>query len=210
MSQNLLDGDAMRRVWTALVLVVSLVFATAAADVPTNLMYWSVDRPLTWSDFSGTPPDWAVQGQVWVASPDMFLCYDVDYAAPRNGSTWTAYVATFTATCGIRPSTSWAIASRTSAAALHHEQLHFDLYEAYRRLVDNMLRPMTYTSCVSGDDAWKTLRSLQEALWSKLKQRANDAELQFDHDTDNGRNLEAQATWETRIAAGLANPSTLP
>ena len=200
----------MRRVWTAVVLVVTLGLAAVAADVPASPVYWSADRPLAWTDFLGNPPDWAVQGKVWIASPDLHLYFHIDYAAPPSGSTWTAYVTTLTVTCFVNPSDSWSITSRTSPAALHHEQLHFDLYEAYRRLVDNTLRPMTYTSRVSGVDAWMTLRSLQDSTWLVLKKRAADAEMQFDRDTDNGRDLEAQATWEARIAAGLANPSSLP
>ncbi len=177
------------------------------ADLPANIAYWSADHPLSWSDFWATAPDWAVNGN-WVASPHIVINWSADLKAVRSGSVWTACVTALTVTNAVDRSLSWAIASRTSPAALHHEQLHFDLHEVYRRLLENALRPMT--SQAGSESVCQTLSNLLNTTGAQILQRAQNAQLRFDDETANGLNLKAQASWENEIARLLTNPAAAP
>ncbi len=171
-------------------------------------MLWSADRPLTWGDFDAVAPVWAEQGN-WVASPDLVMNWTASYAAKRSGSVYIAAVTSLTITCAVDSSGSWAIASRVTAGALHHEQLHFDLYEVYHRLLEMSLRPLT-AQAATGQGANQALDNLLVTTGNAILARAQAAELQFDKDTANGTNLAAQATWEARIASYLENPAAAP
>jgi hypothetical protein len=177
------------------------------ADLPANIAYWSADHPLAWSDFWAAAPTWAVQGN-WVASPHLVINWSATFKAEHSGSVWTASITTLTVTNYVDRSLSWAIASRTSPAALHHEQLHFDLHEVYRRLLESALRPMTAQA--GSEAACQTLNTLLNTTSAQILQRAQNAQLRFDDETSNGLNLQVQATWEDQIARLLLNPSAAP
>ena len=198
----------VKRIWILGICIAALVCVGAAtADLPSNYVYWSADRPLAWSDFWSAAPDWALQSN-WVASPHLVINWTAKFQAVRTGSTWTASVTSLTVTNAVDSTQSWAIASRTSPGALHHEQLHFDLHEVYRRLLEGTLRPMTAVG--SSQSVCQTLNDELKSTSSAILLRAQNAQLQYDKDTSNGINLDAQASWETRIASLLLNPSAAP
>jgi predicted secreted Zn-dependent protease len=118
-------------------------------------------------------------------------------------------VTSLTVTNYVDPASSWAVPSRTSAEALHHEQLHFDLHEVYRRLLENTLRPM---SCQASTDSasLKALNGLLNSTSAAILGRAESAQLAFDSETAHGTDLRTQAVWEDRIADWLAHPAAAP
>jgi hypothetical protein len=198
----------MKRVWICGIVVAALACASvAAAELPASYISWSADRPLTWGDFWTSAPAWAVQGN-WVASPHLVINWSASFKAVRTGTVWTASVTSLTVTNAVDRSLSWAISSRTSPTALHHEQLHFNLHEVYRRLLEMTLGPMT--SQASSEAACQSLNDQLKSVSAQILQRAQNAQLQFDRDTANGTNLEAQAIWETQIASLLLNPAAAP
>ena len=198
----------MRRAAISGILVAVVIGVLAiGADLPASYVLWSADHPLAWGDFWAPAPAWAVQGN-WVASPHLVIKWSASFKAVRTGSAWTASVTSLTVTNAVDCSLSWAIASRTSPEALHHEQLHFDLHEVYRRLLENTLRPMTCQA--SSESACQALNDLVKSKSAEILQRAQSAQLRFDDDTANGLNLQGQATWENEIADLLQNPAAAP
>lgn len=198
----------MRRAAISGILVAVVIGVLAVgADLPASYVLWSADHPLAWGDFWASAPTWAVQGN-WVASPHLVIKWSASFKAVRTGSAWTASVTSLTVTNAVDCSLSWAITSRTSPEALHHEQLHFDLHEVYRRLLENTLRPMTCQA--SSESACQALNDLVKSKSAEILQRAQNAQLRFDDDTANGLNLQAQATWENEIADLLQNPAAAP
>jgi hypothetical protein len=177
------------------------------ADLPASYVLWSPDHPLTWSNFWASAPEWAVQGN-WVASPHLVINWSASFKAVRTGSVWTATITSLTVTNAVDCSLSWAIASRTSPEALHHEQLHFDLHEVYRRLLENTLRPMTFQA--SSESACQSLNTLVTSKSAEILQRAQNTQLRFDNESANGLNLQAQAAWEIEIANLLRDPAAAP
>jgi hypothetical protein len=198
----------LRRVGISGILIAVFVGVLAmGADLPASYVLWSANHPLAWSDFWASAPAWAVQGN-WVASPHLVINWSASFKAVRTGSVWTASVTSLTVTNSVDCSLSWAIASRTSPEALRHEQVHFDLHEVYRRLLENTLRPMTCQA--NSESACQALNDLVKSKSVEILQRAQNAQLRFDEETANGLNLQAQATWENEIADLLQNPAAAP
>jgi hypothetical protein len=200
--------NVMRRVWIVAVLTVAAAAVSlGAAELPAGILDWS-DRPLRWSDFCATPPA-GIEQSNWIASPKLVISWSATFTATRKGTTWTSTVTSLTVMNYVDPASSWAVSSRTSAAALYHEQLHFNLHEVYRRLLESALRPM---SCQASTDSasLQTLNGLLNSTSAAILERAESAQLAFDSETVHGRNLQAQAVWETRIADLLVHPAAAP
>jgi hypothetical protein len=200
--------NALRRAWVIAVLVaVAAAVCIGAAELPAGVVYWS-DHPLCWSDFCATPPV-GIEQSNWVASPKLVISWSATFTATRKGATWTSTVTSLTVTNYVDPASSWAVPSRTSAEALHHEQLHFDLHEVYRRLLESTLRPM---SCQASTDSasLQALNSLLNSTSVAILERAEAAQLAFDRETAHGTNSQAQAVWEDRIADLLMHPAAAP
>lgn len=199
--------NAPWRAWIIAVLIAAASACVGAAEIPAGVVYWS-DHPLCWSDFCATPPA-GIEQTNWVASPKLVITWSATFTAMRKGTTWTATVTSLTVTNYVDPASSWAVPSRTSAEALHHEQLHFDLHEVYRRLLENTLRPL---SCQASTDSasLQALNRLLNSTSAAILERAQSAQLAFDSESAHGTNLQAQAGWEGRIADLLVDPASAP
>ena len=200
--------NAFRRTWVIAVLIAAATaVCIGAAELPAGVVHWS-DHPLCWADFCATPPV-GIEQTNWVASPKLVISWSATSTATRKGKTWTSTVTSLTVTNYVDPASSWAVSSRTSAEALYHEQLHFNLHEVYRRLLESMLRPM---SCQASTDSasLQALNSLLNSTSAAILGRAESAQLAFDRETAHGTNLQAQAVWEERIADLLVNPAAAP
>ena len=191
----------------AVVVAGAAAVCVGAAEIPAGVVYWS-DHALCWSDFRATPPAGVGQSN-WVASPKLVISWSATFTAARKGTTWTATVTSLSVTNYVDPASSWAVPSRTSAEALHHEQLHFDLHEVYRRLLESTLRPM---SCQGSTDSasLKALNGLLNSTSAAILGRAESVQLAFDSESAHGTDLRTQAVWEDRIADWLANPASAP
>jgi len=199
----------LRRVWICGIFLAGiLAVASAAADLPGSCISWSLDRPLAWSDFRAAPPANVLQTS-WVASPKLIINWSASFQAKRSGSVWTAAVVALTVTNCVDPFQSWAVPSRTSPETLHHEQLHFNLHEVYRRLLESTLRPMTVQTS-TGEAACQSLNTQLNSTSQAILTRAQAAQTAFDADTAHGTNLVAQAAWESRIADLLVYPTLAP
>jgi hypothetical protein len=200
--------NAPCRGWIIAVLVAAAGACVGAAEIPAGVVRWS-DGPLCWADFRGLPPAGTEQTTNWVASPKLVISWSATFTATRKGTTWTSTVTSLTVTNYVDPASSWAVSSRTSAEALYHEQLHFNLHEVYRRLLESTLRPM---SCQASTDSasLQALNSLLNSTSAAILERAESAQLAFDSETAHGTNLQAQAVWEDRIADLLMNPAAAP
>ncbi len=200
----------MHRAWVVAVIIAATAgLLVGAAEVPAGLVFWSTDRPLSWSDFRATLPAGIEQTNL-VASPNLVLRWSASYSGRGDGTTATAIVASLTVTNALDSSLSWADRARVDGDILHHEQLHFDLREVYRRLLDVSLRPLSLTRQGSAADCVQALKNLVDSTGMAILARANAADAAFDSETAHGENSQAQATWESRVAYLLENPAAAP
>jgi hypothetical protein len=200
--------NARRRAWIVAVLIAAaMAVCVGAAEIPAGVVYWS-DGPLSWSAFCATPPV-GIEQTNWVASPKLVISWSANFQAVRKGTTWTATVTSLAVTNYVEVASSWAVPSRVTAEALHHEQLHFDLHEVYRRLLENTLRPMSRQGSTDSG-ALQALNGLLNSTSAAILERAQSAQLAFDSESAHGTNLQAQAGWEDRIADLLVDPTSAP
>ncbi|HPD06318.1 MAG TPA: DUF922 domain-containing protein [Candidatus Bipolaricaulis sp.] len=177
------------------------------ASHPTARLYWDAGRPITWADFWGEPPpDRDPQAAAGIA---LALEYSLTLATGREGAVWRARVASSTVTAAMERDRSWALSDRRTAAGLSHEQRHFDLAEAYRRLLAAQLPGIVGTGATEAD-AHQDLLAQAAAAFRDVNDRHGSIQAQYDRETDHGRNALRQAEWERRIAAWLLAPSSLP
>ncbi len=202
--------SSMHRValW-ALVVLAAASFVAGAAELASGVLEWSSDRPLSWSDFQGLPPAGA-EKTIFVAQPYLSLGWSASYYAKGNGIEATAVVSALTVTNSLDPSLSWVVRSRVNADVLRHEQLHFDLQEVYRRLLDVTLRVLTVTRPGSAEECKQALSNLADSTSAAILARANAAQEAFETETAHGEYLQRQAYWEDRIWYLLQNPTAAP
>lgn len=198
----------LRQALTVLGIVLLLPTLGLAAELSSPYIYWNPTRPLMWADFRGPPPA-DVASTNWVAAPSLKIEWTAQFSASGSGSSWTATVTALTVTNAVDTSRSWVLPSRATPAALHHEQLHFDLNEVYRRLLEATLRPLVICA-TTPKTALQTLNETLNTVSVSILARAEQTQALFDRETSHGTNLGAQDVWEERIAAWLVNPATAP
>lgn len=173
---------------------------TAATPTTNARLYWDANRPLGWDDFwAPPPPDRDPSAAAGIA---IALEYKLTAAVERVGTTWRARIESLTVTAAMERDRSWALPDRRTAAGLNHEQRHFDLAEAYRRLLEALLRPLVGTGTTAAE-AQENLRAQAEATFRQVRDRHASAQARYDRETSHGRDATRQAEWDKLIASWL-------
>jgi len=149
---------------------------------------WARNRPLTPSDFKGTPP--ANTGQAGAHTE-----YTIIAGARCNGRTFEYHV-----TAAVLPSQSWMApelrrSPAEAARTLHHEQTHFDLSEVYARKIRRRFADL-YDPCGQTEVA---LQAFSDAL---VKDEARE-QVRYDEESNHGRAALSQADWDRQVATWL-------
>jgi hypothetical protein len=149
---------------------------------------WSAARPLTWSDFQGTPP---TEGREGAKS-----AYTLYSAWKCRGSAFE-----FRVVAGFRPRQSWvkAVVLNDSAqrrTILVHEQTHFDLGELHARKMRRVFADLV-GPCRKTDAALTTLAQ-------RLGQEEDTEQQRYDAETNHGLLAAQQAAWTVQTRRRLA------
>jgi len=149
---------------------------------------WSATRPLTWSDFQGTPPTEGSEGAK--------TSYTLYYAWKCRGETFE-----FRAIAGFRSRESWVKAVVRNDATqqrtiLGHEQTHFDLAEVHARRIRRAFADLT-GPCARSD-------SELSALAQRLAQEEKVEQRRYDAETNHGLVAARQAAWSLQTRRRLA------
>ena len=152
---------------------------------------WSVARPLTWSDFQGTPPAEGREGaQTSYALYSAWKC---------RGNAFE-----FRVIAGFRPRQSWVklVVLNDSAqrrTVLGHEQTHFDLGELHAREMRQIFGELA-GPCRKTDAALT-------ALAQRLGQDEETEQRRYDAQTNHGLLAAQQAAWSLQTRRRLAASS---
>lgn len=159
--------------------------APAAKPAPAPLITWSAERRLTLADFQARAP----LGDPLAASTSSNIKAD---AACRD------YVFSSTVAATFDPGTSWLRNPKAaSEILLRHEQLHFDITEAYARIMRQKLRLFAArANCEKLQPGFNNTTKLVYAAWDNEQNR-------YDQETNHGLNAVRQAAWEKQTAAKL-------
>ncbi|MDQ2792732.1 MAG: DUF922 domain-containing Zn-dependent protease [Bacteroidota bacterium] len=158
--------------------------APAAKPVPAPMIVWSVARRLTLADFQARAP----MGDPLSASTSSNIKAD---AACKDYVFSSIVAATFD------PNTSWVRSQKVSETLLRHEQLHFDITEAYARIMRQKLQAFAAkANCEKLQPGFNNTTKLVYAAWDNEQNR-------YDQETNHGLNAARQALWEKQTAAKL-------
>ena len=146
---------------------------------------WRAERPLTWEDFQGQPD---------------FRSEKTAYTKSRIKSKWsyTGDKLTYKVYAIFEPSNSWARKPKTDHL-LAHEQLHFDITEAYARMLRREFARIEDPETMGSDGIKAITRGVREEWHRRQKE--------FDRETDHSVNEEAEARWRAEIKAMLESMS---
>jgi hypothetical protein len=82
-----------------------------------------------------------------------------------------------------------------SARALRHEQTHFDLSEVHARRLRRHYAELMAPCKMTSDDL--------SAAANRMEREEKAAQLLYDSETDNGRNVTQQARWDKEVDTQL-------
>ncbi len=179
--------------------------------VQPNWLYWMSGRSLTWEDFWGPVP----RNPGNVAAQ---ICLDLGYefsAAARPEPGGTALLARFTEIRTynrIDRHRSWVIPERRRPDVLEHEQIHFDINEVYRRLLQEELDRLAARLEIRANDVEEAEQRLREEVhrvYQRYWRKCQEVHDLFDADVEK-RGLAAQQEWREKVSRWLLNLREAP
>jgi len=183
-------------------------FATTEAEPPR--IAWNPACPITWDLFQGTPPADAIH-RTEAAAIHMTIRWHASYSVSSTaGTNWIGQVASITVTNTMEPTLSWVVPGKTYPSVLRHEQLHFDLNEAYRLKLECLLLGTNTCSGTTQQGAVDLLNESFHQTANAVLRKLSDMQALYDLQTSHGNDSEQQAHWETLINEWLAAPTTAP
>ena len=192
---------------------------------------WDDRNALNWADFKGNAPkdspfDAATSSKLDL--PNLAPKRDAQSNpqkpckfGKKDDTEFTATVKIDPANVNIRalmyPSESWVKAGKKSGNLLAHEQGHFDITHVIagkaKTAIINWLSTHAAQATKCGKNsalnaatkAWNAMKANDaiQAIWAKAGALLNQAQSDYDNDTNHGRNAAQQKAWLTDIASGL-------
>ena len=169
---------------------------------------WSQTTLLTWDLFQGDPPEDAYL-DTEAARIHTTIHYQFSYSC-TNGASPICRTTAITVSHAMNPPLSWALAGSSAPSLLHHEQLHFDLSEAYSRKLEILLWQIAPTVGETPEEAIELLVEAYEKLGEALLQELKEVTRLYDLETDHSRDSAEQVRWEKLINCWLEDPLSAP
>lgn len=154
---------------------------------PAERRPWSSRAQLSWGDFEGVAPASGGADAVTafaIAWRIRCTAEGLESEAVANFFPYLSWV-----------KTSVLLAPSASAQLLRHERAHFDLAEVFARTMRRYFAT-THQPCTSGGD------HVRSQAW-EFERGSVLAQMQYDDETHNGRELEMQGRWEDTIEHSL-------
>ena len=163
------------------IFLLSLVVTSQTSPTPAeNLILWSEDRKLTWTDFKGSPD--ASSSNAALTNAKILFSYEHDGKTLR-----------FKVRCGFDKTKSWGRVKNDYILA--HEQKHFDISELYARKLYKALREYKFKV--------KTVDNDLNAIYQKVIQEHFTTQGDYDRQTDHSLRQEEQKKWDEKIEQEL-------
>jgi hypothetical protein len=167
-------------------LAVEISYTTSVNPLDRSLVYYSANRPLTITDFKGTP----VSAGEAVAITSSGFAFKAGFKNLAGKATLNILVY-----CSFDKNRSWMKEKGRNAYILKHEQQHFNIsYIGTLRFIKKM-KAIKFTTTNYSKQIENTYRDAVEQM--EIMQN------KYDGETSNGRLTDKQAAWEARIAAEL-------
>lgn len=162
-----------------------IFFTGIFAQESEEVIPWSADRKLKWSDFKGEylKTEWAAATTASSISYS-FSTYE------KNGG-W--YV-DFKVGCEFYPNKSWYRPEMVDSVILSHEQLHFDIAELYARKFKKQLSETQFSTDIKNE---------VKELYQKVLKELYIYQNKYDRETNFSRDRKQQQYWNAMIADAL-------
>ncbi|MEM9143660.1 MAG: DUF922 domain-containing protein [Bacteroidota bacterium] len=150
-----------------------------------EMIPWSPDRKLKWSDFKGKPftTEWAA------ATTASGISYEFS-----TSGTLKEMVVHFKVSTDFYPQKSWYRPELVNDVILAHEQLHFDISELFARKMRKQLRETVFT---------RNIKEEVKEIYKQILKELSAFQNNYDHQTNFSRNTEKQLLWNKKIAEAL-------
>jgi len=145
-----------------------------------DVIEWSSDQKLSWTDFNAEPPN--SRAAAITASGITYR-----FSSDINGD---EVIVDFTITAHFYPNKSWYKKDLSSAYILAHEQLHFDISEIFARKMRKRMNATRFTSNV---------RKEVKKIYQQINEEMNDFQNSYDKETNFSRDTEQQLVWSKKI-----------
>lgn len=152
---------------------------------------WTDSYQLSWKDFQGQPAN--NSSAVAITASGISFEYAIKESVFGILNVKTKVSACF------YPKESWYKPKLVNNYILAHEQLHYDITELYARKFRKAITLIKPSKSLKRD-----LSALQKTINSQLTKRQND----YDFETNNSRNTEAQQNWQLLIEKELQELET--
>ncbi len=154
-----------------------LLPSTASAQLPDEeLLEWSSERKLSWSDYKGKPNPLSDAA----ASTTTYLSIEYNISSSSFGYKIKS-----------RFSKNWSWGLHKSDYILSHEQGHFDIAEIFARKLHKKMSEYSFNKRTYQQD----LKKIYEEVTDEKEQMQND----YDRETRHSINKEKQAEWLKKI-----------
>jgi len=161
-----------------LILFITTLFSLSFTDAD-NIITWSKDRKLTWSDYKGKP-----EKRFAAASTVYSLGRKV---LKQEDGTIVARISAY-----FYCEDSWKNSDWINDDVLVHEQKHFDIVELYARKIRKQIAGITFLNLA---DAEKRV----EATYVLYNEQMDKFQDEYDAETDGSMNGDAQRKWNKKI-----------
>ncbi len=165
------------------VLILSALMLLFHGIPDTGVIVWDKNNKLSWSDFRGKTK---VPGR-HVAMSKCGISMKTSYVGGDETKPEYSFYAYF------EPASSWYIKSKVDNFVLQHEQLHFDIAGLYALKMKDLFSEREVNA--------KTAQKEFNRLFALYQQTQND----YDDETLNGRDRNAQKRWVNKIHHQLNN-----
>ena len=156
--------------------VVSFVLSTFLSFRTMDLIEWSRDRKLVWTDFRGTPDPLSTDAALTNSS------INIEFGYNTSGFNYSIK-------CRFDTDRSWARIRNDYILA--HEQGHFDLAEVYARKLNKALKKYTFNK--------KTVAADINTIYDSIIRAHHGMQKEYDIETDHSRNPIKQQEWKNKI-----------
>ncbi len=193
----------------ALAFVCGLIALAAAGESATVLGAPSFDhatettyRALTWSDFKGrgtSPPGWSRWHEgsfAHIATTLRVNRYEIEDR--QVGDEWLAKASNFRAYAVMNKDFSAVKHGSRNAYTLDHEQLHFDISEAFARGLSVRLAATEGRGSTRAEAHADLTRKLQQGFDAGM-QEMWELQGRYDGETDNGQRKKKQKKWAKEV-----------
>lgn len=151
-----------------------------AQDKNEELLNWSANRRLTWSDYKGTPDP----GSDAAASTSTYLSIEFNISNTGLG---------YKIKSRFSKTRSWGVAK--TEYILAHEQGHFDISELFARKLDKKMKEYRFNK--------QSYQKDLDKIYSDITKEKEKMQRDYDSETDHSIDREKQAAWLKKISDQL-------